>query len=101
MKIVRVGTIAWKHGNISLDRWHFDVEGEDLTDFQIKRQSMRLAVEVMLDNCCLGIELTDELDFDAQRMASDAIFAAQVTSSPALMRELQPRWWQFWKRWTQ
>ena len=100
MKILQVGTIIWRQGNISLDGWHFDVEGEDLTDFQIKRQSMRLAVEVMLDNCQLGIELSDDLDFDAQRMASDAIFAAQVTSSPALMREILPRWWQFWKRWT-
>lgn len=98
MKIVKVGKIVWTQGNITLDGWHFDCEGEDLTHFQIRRQSMRLAVEVMLDNCQLGIELSDDLDFNAQRMASDAIFAAQVTSSPALMRELVPRWWQFWRR---
>lgn len=58
MKILQVGKIEWRQGNISLDGWHFDVEGENLTDFQIKRQSLRLAVEAMLDNCQLGIELS-------------------------------------------
>ena len=98
MKIMEAGSIKWKPGLLSLEGWHLDLEGEDYTQRQLEKASARCCIEFMMED--VGIDIERTASFDVERLAADVIFAAQVTSSPSMMREITP-WWarlMWWKR---
>lgn len=90
MIVLKTGEINWKPGKLNLSGWHFDLEGREYSDNGFRRAVAMCAIECMLDN--VGVNFGDEtMPFEVQRIAADVIFAAAVTSSPAMMREMAPR----------
>lgn len=88
MIVLKTGKINWKPGNLNLTGWHFDLEGEEYTDNGFRRAMAICAIECMLDN--VGVNFGDAtMPFEVERIASDVIFSAAVTSSPSMMREYE------------
>lgn len=99
MKIIEVGSIAWEKGNLSLNGWHIDLEGKEYAPRALEEAAARCAIEIMMDD--VGIDLERSPTFEVERMAGNVIFDAMVTSSPAMMREISPKWYErlmWWKR---
>jgi len=88
MKVLKVGRLEWAPGILSLDEWEFDLEGMDYTGRQLQRACTKCAIKCMMDN--VGVDIEDAPDFYVERLASDVIFHAQVTSSPAMLAAMLP-----------
>jgi len=97
MKVICVGSLAWTQGKLSLRGWQIDLEGEDYSQRQLELACARCAIEVMMED--VGIDIEVAPSFEVERLAADVIFAAAVTSSPAMMREIAPKWWQRFAWW--